>query len=74
MLEHLPYSTAKFLNDTHLREYVSYLGVLTMRTHCLEVDVTIDEWNIPVLGNDAVTINRKRRRVSTAVLAVDDDV
>lgn len=29
--------------DTHLREYVSYLGVLTMRTHCLEVDVTIDD-------------------------------
>lgn len=45
-----------------------------MRTHCLEVDVAIDVWNIPVLGNDAVTIDGKRRRVSTTVLAMDDEV
>ena len=36
--------------------------------------MTIDVWNIPILCDDAVAINRKRRRVSTAVLAMDDEV
>ena len=36
--------------------------------------MTIDVWNIPVLGNDAVTIDGKRRRVSTTVLAVDNEI
>ena len=36
--------------------------------------MTIDVWNIPVLGNDAVTIDGKRCWISTTVLAMDDEV
>ena len=38
-----------------------------MWTHGLEVDMSIDVWDVPVFSNDSITIDSKRRRVSTAV-------
>jgi len=32
--------------------------------------VTIDVWDVPVFSNDSITIDSKRRRISTAILTM----